>query len=129
MRSFFLCLLAAASHALLISPAAQLRVVARSAMSPVVMQEGEPKKGNCKWFNVEKGYGFIALEGEEGNDVFVHQSDIYAPGFRSLAEGEPVEFRLIIDERSGKSKAVEVTGPDGAYVQGTPRPEYDDYYA
>ena len=47
MRSFLLCLLAAASHALLITPAAQLRVVARSAMSPVVMQEGEPKKG--KW--------------------------------------------------------------------------------
>ena len=47
MRSFLLCLLAAAGHALLITPAAQLRVVARSAMSPVVMQEGEPKKG--KW--------------------------------------------------------------------------------
>ena len=47
LRSFVLCLLAAASHALLITPAAQLRVVARSAMSPVVMQEGEPKKG--KW--------------------------------------------------------------------------------
>ena len=47
MRSFLLCLLAAASHALLITPAAQLRVVARSATSPVVMQEGEPKKGNC----------------------------------------------------------------------------------
>ena len=48
MRSFLLCLLAAASHALLITPAAQLRVVARSAMSPVVMQEGEPKKGKWK---------------------------------------------------------------------------------
>ena len=47
LRSFVLCLLAAASHALLITPAAQLRVVARSATSPVVMQEGEPKKGNC----------------------------------------------------------------------------------
>ena len=44
---FLLCLLAAASHAPLFRPAAQLRVVARSAMSPVVMQEGEPKKGNC----------------------------------------------------------------------------------
>ena len=40
-------------------------------------------------FNVEKGYGFIALDGAD-NDIFVHQSDIYAPGFRSLAEGEPV---------------------------------------
>ena len=44
-------------------------------------------------FNVEKGYGFIAIDGAE-NDIFVHQSDIYAPGFRSLAEGEPVRRPL-----------------------------------
>ena len=74
--------------------------------------------------------GFIALEGEEGGDVFVHQSDIYAPGFRSLAEGEPLEFRLTTDARTGKTKAVDVTGPDGAYVQGAPRDPgyYDDEY-
>ena len=74
--------------------------------------------------------GFIALE-DEDKDVFVHQSDIYAPGFRSLAEGEPLEFRLTTDAKTGKSKAVDVTGPDGAYVQGAPRePRYDDdeYY-
>ena len=79
-------------------------------------------------FNTEKGYGFIALDGED-KDVFVHQSDIYAPGFRSLAEGEALEFRLTTDERTGKVKAVDVTGPDGAYVQGAPRrDEGDDYY-
>ena len=72
--------------------------------------------------------GFIALEGED-RDVFVHQSDIYAPGFRSLAEGEKLEFRLVTDPKTGKVKAVDVTGPDGAYVQGAPRQEgYDDEY-
>lgn len=79
-------------------------------------------------FNTEKGYGFIAIDGED-QDVFVHQSDIYAPGFRSLAEGEKVEFRLMTDPKTGKSKAVDVTGPDGAYVQGAPRyNDEDEYY-
>ena len=87
-----------------------------------------PRARSCKWFNTEKGYGFIALEGEE-KDVFVHQSDIYAPGFRSLAEGEPLEFRLTTDPKTGKVKAVDVTGPDGAYVQGAPREmRYEDEY-
>jgi len=90
------------------------------------MDEDGPKVGKCKWFNVEKGYGFIELEGE-GSDVFVHQSDIYAPGFRSLAEGESLEFRLTTDSKTGKVKAVDVTGPDGAYVQGAPR-DGGDYY-
>jgi cold shock CspA family protein len=72
--------------------------------------------------------GFIALEDEEV-DVFVHQTDIYAPGFRSLAEGEPLEFRVQTDSKTGKMKAVDVTGPDGAYVQGAPRdPGYGDEY-
>ena len=77
-------------------------------------------------FNVEKGYGFIALDDEVDKDVFVHQSDIYAPGFRSLAEGEALEFRLMTDDKTGKMKAVDVTGPDGAYVQGAPRQGEDD---
>jgi cold shock CspA family protein len=101
-----------------------LRVAQRSALT---MMEDGPMSGKCKWFNVEKGYGFIAVEGEE-RDVFVHQSDIYAPGFRSLAEGEALEFRLMTDDKTGKVKAVDVTGPDGAYVQGAPRTTYDDDY-
>ena len=52
--------------------------------------------------------------------MFVHQSDIYAPGFRSLNEGEAVEFRLTTDDKTGKIKAVDVTGPDGAYVGRAP---------
>jgi len=81
-------------------------------------------------FSVEKGYGFISID-NENRDVFVHQSDIYAPGFRTLAEGEALEFRLTTDPKTGKVKAVDVTGPDGAYVQGAPRQAKggeDEYY-
>lgn len=82
--------------------------------------------GTCKWFDSSKGFGFIAVDGEE-SDIFVHQSEIYAPGFRSLADGERVEFKVSADDRTGKLRAVEVTGPEGAYVQGAPRQAYNDY--
>ncbi len=49
-------------------------------------------KGTVKWFNDSKGYGFIKQS--EGDDVFVHFSAIEAEGFRTLAEGEQVEFEV-----------------------------------
>ncbi len=49
-------------------------------------------KGTVKWFNDSKGYGFI--EQAEGNDLFVHFSAILSEGFRTLKEGEEVEFGL-----------------------------------
>ncbi|MGA1795392.1 MAG: cold-shock protein [bacterium] len=49
--------------------------------------------GRVKWFNDNKGYGFI--EHESGKDVFVHYSAIQAEGFKSLKEGESVEFELV----------------------------------
>jgi len=74
--------------------------------------------GTVKWFNSEKGYGFITPS-DGGADLFVHQTSIHAEGFRSLDEGEEVEFRII--EEGGRTKAVDVTGPAGAYVRGAPR--------
>lgn len=50
-------------------------------------------KGKVKWFNSEKGFGFI--ESEEGNDVFVHYTAIQTTGFRSLEEGQEVEFNVV----------------------------------
>nr|WP_282705993.1 cold-shock protein [Desulfatibacillum aliphaticivorans] len=49
--------------------------------------------GTVKWFNDKKGFGFI--EREEGGDVFVHYSAIVGNGFRSLAEGQKVEFTVV----------------------------------
>ena len=49
-------------------------------------------RGTVKWFNDSKGYGFITPE--EGNDVFVHHSSIQGEGFKSLSEGEQVEFEI-----------------------------------
>ena len=49
-------------------------------------------KGNVKWFNASKGYGFISHEG--GKDVFVHFSAITGDGFKSLDEGQEVEFEV-----------------------------------
>jgi CspA family cold shock protein len=49
--------------------------------------------GTVKWFNAEKGYGFIAPD-EGGSDVFVHFSAIQSTGYRSLEEGQKVEFEI-----------------------------------
>jgi len=48
--------------------------------------------GNVKWFNESKGFGFIAQQA--GEDLFVHYSAIQGSGFKTLAEGEPVEFEI-----------------------------------
>ena len=50
-------------------------------------------KGTVKWFNAKKGFGFIS--DEQGNDVFVHYSGIQSNGFKSLEEGQEVEFEVI----------------------------------
>ena len=64
--------------------------------------------GNVKWFNAEKGYGFIA-DDDGGNDVFVHFSAIQADGFKTLNEGQKVTFSTEPDPKnSDKLRAVDV---------------------
>ncbi len=62
--------------------------------------------GKVKWFNETKGFGFIQTEG--GGDVFVHQSDIQAEGFRTLQEGQQVEFETAEGEKGPKATNVRV---------------------
>ena len=80
------------------------------------------ESGIVKFFDSTKGFGFITPNAG-GEDIFVHQSAVYAQGFRSLADGEPVEFDISEDPQRKKKFAVNVTGPNGAYVQGAPRRE------
>ncbi len=60
--------------------------------------------GKVKWFNPEKGYGFI--EREDGNDVFVHFSAIQEEGFKTLAEGQEVEFEIVEGPRGPQAANV-----------------------
>ena len=65
-------------------------------------------KGTVKWFNAEKGYGFISSE-EAGEDVFVHFSAIQADGYKTLAEGQKVTFETEPDPKnSSKLRAKNV---------------------
>ncbi len=62
------------------------------------------EKGTVKWFNNNKGYGFI--EREEGEDVFVHYSAINSEGFKSLSEGDAVEFEVTQGEKGPQASNV-----------------------
>ena len=63
--------------------------------------------GTVKWFNAEKGYGFITTD--EGQDVFAHFSQIQADGFKSLNEGETVEFDVESGDRGDQATNIYVT--------------------
>ncbi|WP_205620313.1 cold shock domain-containing protein [Alteribacter aurantiacus] len=60
--------------------------------------------GKVKWFNSEKGFGFIEREG--GDDVFVHFSAIQSEGFKSLEEGQDVEFEIVEGDRGPQAANV-----------------------
>uniref|UniRef100_A0A8C5M7H4 Protein lin-28 homolog A n=1 Tax=Leptobrachium leishanense TaxID=445787 RepID=A0A8C5M7H4_9ANUR len=81
--------------------------------------------GVCKWFNVRMGFGFLTMTKRDGIDletpldVFVHQSKLHMEGFRSLKEGEQVEFTF---KKSSKGlESTHVTGPGGAPCIGSER--------
>jgi len=61
-------------------------------------------KGTVKWFNSQKGFGFIQPD-NGGNDVFVHISAVERAGLHGLNEGQKVSFDVVADQRSGKSAA------------------------
>ena len=61
-------------------------------------------QGTVKWFNDKKGFGFISQD--NGDDVFVHQTSIEGEGFRTLAEGDKVEFEVMKDQKGFKATKV-----------------------
>lgn len=61
-------------------------------------------RGKVKWFNPEKGYGFIARD--DGRDVFLHYSAIQMGGFKTLEEGQPVEFDIVEGSRGPQAANV-----------------------
>jgi CspA family cold shock protein len=61
-------------------------------------------QGAVKWFNADKGFGFIAVDG--GKDVFVHYSAIVADGYRSLEQGQRVEFEITQSDRGPQAESV-----------------------
>lgn len=64
-------------------------------------------KGKVKWFNAEKGYGFIS--GEDGKDIFVHYSQILQDGYKSLDEGVEVTFDAVESDKGLQARNVEKT--------------------
>jgi len=63
------------------------------------------KTGVVKWFNAEKGYGFISIQGED--DVFVHFSAIQSEGFKTLEEGQEVRFEVVQGAKGPQAANVE----------------------
>lgn len=64
----------------------------------------ERTRGTVKWFNAEKGYGFISQA--DGDDLFVHYSEIQGSGYRSLDEGATVEFEITQGKKGQQASAV-----------------------
>ncbi|RZU15394.1 CspA family cold shock protein [Kribbella rubisoli] len=66
-------------------------------------------RGTVKWFNADKGYGFLAVEAGGGNDVddvFVHWSKIVSDGYKTLEDGQPVEFQIVDGPKGREADAV-----------------------
>ncbi|WP_371407205.1 cold shock domain-containing protein [Kribbella sp. NBC_00662] len=67
-------------------------------------------RGTVKWFNADKGYGFLAVEtdgdGNDVDDVFVHWSKIVSDGYKTLEDGQPVEFQIVDGPKGREADAV-----------------------
>src|SRR5690349_18761616 len=73
---------------------------------PPALQESQMTQGTVKWFNAEKGFGFITVA--DGQDVFVHYSNIDMSGFRVLEEGQTVEFTVGTGQKGPQAESVRV---------------------
>ena len=73
--------------------------------NPLLQRRDRVAQGTVKWFNAEKGFGFIAQDGG-GPDVFVHFSAIQADGYRSLDENQRVEFEVTQGQRGPQADQV-----------------------
>ncbi len=71
------------------------------------MQQHSRKRGTVKWFNDTKGFGFITPH-DGTDDVFVHVTAITSEGFKSLTEGQEVEFEVVAGKRGPQAQAVQV---------------------
>ena len=81
------------------------RLDSRTLCRSVAKRKGfNMARGTVKWFNAEKGFGFIEVEGE--NDVFVHFSAINQDGYKSLEEGQSVEFEVVEGDRGPQAANV-----------------------
>src|SRR6516165_1927577 len=85
-------------------PGSRVRVPRRSSYQ----EQAQMAQGTVKWFNADKGYGFIAVEG--GQDVFVHFSAIVGDGYRSLEEGQKVEFDITQGQKGPQAENVKAFG-------------------
>ncbi len=68
-------------------------------------------RGKVKWFNDQKGYGFVTPD-DGGKDLFVHHTDIQAEGFRTLQEGQAVDFEIADSEKGPKATEVRPVSDD-----------------
>jgi cold shock protein len=87
------------------------RFNAESAALPgpsfVVVEGGTLAEGTVKWFSNEKGFGFIEREGEGEDDVFVHHSAVQMDGYRSLTEGQKVQFEIVQGDKGLQASNVQ----------------------